>query len=194
MDPAAGDWEALQLTHERRGTKDASIDVARGRFPYCIVWTALPGITWLFPFIGHMGIADSRGVVYDFAGPYHIGVDDLAFGTAMRYLQLDPAKARRREGQTAQEAWDAAVDSGCDVYCTRMHNICCDNCHSHVARVLSEMGYGGRSDWGMVGLAAWLFFSGKHVSPGRALALWLPALVAAALVLGLVFGLGGARK
>lgn len=167
-------------------------------------------------------------MVYDFAGPYHIGVDDLAFGSAMRYLQLDPAKARRREGQTAQQAWDSAVDAGSDVYCTRMHNIwcviadeaagrqvscalrpaflcpphpptpyqscSCDNCHSHVARVLSEMGYGGRTDWGMVGLAAWVFFAGKHVSVGRALALWLPSLIVAAVVLALVFGLGGGRK
>ena len=73
-----------------------------------------------------IAMAAHAGVVYDFAGPYHIGVDDLAFGTAMRYLQLDPAKARRRDGQTAQEAWDAAVDAGCDVYCTRMHNIWCE--------------------------------------------------------------------
>ena len=61
--------------------------------------------------------------MYDFAGPYHIGVDDLAFGSAMRYIQLDPTKARKRDGLTPQKAWDAAVDAGNDVYCTRMHNI-----------------------------------------------------------------------
>jgi len=26
------------------------------RFPYSIVWTALPIFTWLIPFIGHTGI------------------------------------------------------------------------------------------------------------------------------------------
>jgi transmembrane protein 222 len=83
----------------------------------------LPGITWLFPFIGHLGIGDSRGVIYDFAGPYYIGIDNLAFSRPIRYLQLDPSKARLREGVSPQKAWDAAVDTGCDVYCTRMHNI-----------------------------------------------------------------------
>jgi hypothetical protein len=38
------------------------------RYPYCIVWTPLPPITWLVPFIGHMGIATSAGIIYDFAG------------------------------------------------------------------------------------------------------------------------------
>ena len=27
----------------------------------------------------------------------------------------------------------------------RMHNLCCDNCHSHVARALNLMNYDGKS-------------------------------------------------
>lgn len=26
--------------------------------PYSIVWTALPGLTWVIPFIGHTGITE----------------------------------------------------------------------------------------------------------------------------------------
>jgi hypothetical protein len=48
--------------------KTPSIDHATQRYPYCIVWTPLPVISWFLPFIGHTGIADSRGVIYDFAG------------------------------------------------------------------------------------------------------------------------------
>lgn len=32
----------------------AKIDVARDRFPHCIVWTPIPMISWVLPFIGHM--------------------------------------------------------------------------------------------------------------------------------------------
>lgn len=38
------------------------------RYPFCIVWTPIPLITWLLPFIGHMGIATSMGRIRDFAG------------------------------------------------------------------------------------------------------------------------------
>jgi len=48
---------------------DITVNTRNDRYPFCIVWTPLPGITTLLPFIGHMGIADSRGVIYDFAGP-----------------------------------------------------------------------------------------------------------------------------
>jgi hypothetical protein len=50
------------------------IDVKNEKYPYCIVWTPIPLISWLFPFIGHMGIATSEGVIHDFAGPYYISV------------------------------------------------------------------------------------------------------------------------
>ena len=33
----------------------------------------------------HSGIADSEGVIYDFAGPYHIGKGNMAFGNPTRY-------------------------------------------------------------------------------------------------------------
>ena len=56
------------------------IDSDRARFPYCIVWTPLPLISWVVPFIGHTGIGTSDGVIHDFAGPYFIGIDELAFG------------------------------------------------------------------------------------------------------------------
>ena len=48
------------------------VNVARDRYPYCIVWTPIPMLTWIFPFIGHMGIAYSSGVIRDFAGPYYV--------------------------------------------------------------------------------------------------------------------------
>ncbi len=32
------------------------IDIKRNRYPYSIVWTPLPCISWFLPFIGHTGI------------------------------------------------------------------------------------------------------------------------------------------
>jgi transmembrane protein 222 len=111
------------------------IDPSIEKFPYCIVWTPIPCITWFFPFIGHTGIGDSEGVIRDFAGPYHIGVGSLAFGKPVRYLQLNPDKC------SAQD-WDTSVMEGCRIYKGRMHNLFMDNCHSHVAKCLNIMGYG----------------------------------------------------
>ena len=36
----------------------------------------------------------SSGVIYDFAGPYTIGKQHMAFGPPTRYIQLDPSLCR----------------------------------------------------------------------------------------------------
>jgi hypothetical protein len=72
--------ESEPKTRRAEKLEKAKIDPERARFPYCIVWTPLPLISWFLPFIGHTGIAMSDGIIHDFAGPYYVSVDDLAFG------------------------------------------------------------------------------------------------------------------
>ena len=48
-----------------------------------------------------------------------------------------------------------------DIYSERMHNLCCDNCHSHVARALNIMEYDGSTRWNMVTLAVLMLVHGK---------------------------------
>lgn len=68
------------------------IDKSRDRYPLCIVWTPIPFLTWLFPIIGHMGIALSSGIIRDFAGPYYVSEDNMAFGRPTKYWQLSAGK------------------------------------------------------------------------------------------------------
>jgi hypothetical protein len=111
--------------------------------PYTIVWTALPLITWMLPPIGHTGITDSQGVIYDFAGPYTVQRGELAFGRPLKTIRLKVDPSRTAE-------WDLAVKRANGEYCKRMHNLCCDNCHSHVALALNEFKYNGKSSHNML--------------------------------------------
>lgn len=159
--------------------KEKSIDIQNARFPYCLVWTPLPCITWMLPFIGHIGIAYSNGIIRDFAGPYYVSEDDLAFGKTTRYLQLDPQNI-------VSKPWDDAVREASDEYKKRMHNICCDNCHSHVAMALNMMEYKGSSSWNMVNICFLVLFRGSFVNFLGFLKTWGPFLfiLTFALVIG----------
>lgn len=64
------------------------IDPKRSRFPCCVVWTPLPLISWLLPFIGHIGVCREDGVILDFAGPNFVCVDQFAFGKVTRYVRI----------------------------------------------------------------------------------------------------------
>ena len=147
----------------------AQINFDTDKFPFCIVWTPIPVLTWFFPFIGHMGIAMSTGVIRDFAGPYFVAEDNMGFGRPTRYLEL---KVHKVEGGLVE--WDEAVAKASTIYGTRMHNLFCDNCHSHVATALILMKYSGKSSWNMVILALWLFVCGKYVGIKGFIKTWLP--------------------
>jgi hypothetical protein len=43
-------------TDENKPILKPQIDIKQNIYPYCIVWTPLPVLSWFFPFIGHTGI------------------------------------------------------------------------------------------------------------------------------------------
>uniref|UniRef100_H2U9P2 Transmembrane protein 222 n=1 Tax=Takifugu rubripes TaxID=31033 RepID=H2U9P2_TAKRU len=149
------------------------------RYPYCIVWTPIPVLSWLFPFIGHMGICTSTGIIRDFAGPYFVSEDNMAFGRPTKYWMLDVSKVYA----SGSNAWDTAVHDASEEYKHRMHNLCCDNCHSHVAMALNLMRYENSTSWNMVNLCLLALIHGKHVSCAGFLKTWLPFLMLLGAVL-----------
>lgn len=161
-----------RLSSESSSGPIAPINFATDKYPFCIVWTPIPVLTWFFPFIGHMGIAMSTGVIRDFAGPYFVSEDNMGFGRPTRYLQLDSCFV---DGGTVE--WDECVSKASVVYGTRMHNLFCDNCHSHVGMALSLMKYKQYTNWNMVVLAFWMFFVGKYVGIAGFLKTWTPFLI-----------------
>ncbi|KAG7457791.1 hypothetical protein MATL_G00231070 [Megalops atlanticus] len=160
-----------------RGFEGIEPDVSR--YPYCIVWTPIPVLTWLLPFVGHMGICTSAGVIRDFAGPYFVSEDNMAFGKPTKYWQLDVSKVYAN----GPNAWDIAVHEASEEYKHRMHNLCCDNCHSHVAMALNLMRYENSTSWNMVNLCLLSLIHGKHVSCGGLLKTWLPFLLLTGVIL-----------
>ncbi|XP_019647121.1 PREDICTED: transmembrane protein 222-like [Branchiostoma belcheri] len=148
------------------------VDHKRCRYPYAVVWTPIPLLTWLFPFIGHMGIAMSSGVIRDFAGPYYVSEDHMAFGRPTKYWTMSPSKAK---GGT--KGWDSAVGDASEEYKHHMHNLFCDNCHSHVALALNTMQYDRSTSWNMVKLCFLMLIYGKYVSVCAFLKTWLPFLI-----------------
>ncbi|KAK4472208.1 hypothetical protein MN116_000512, partial [Schistosoma mekongi] len=150
------------------------------RFPYCIVWTPIPLLTWLFPVIGHMGIANSYGVIYDFAAPYTIGEDQMAFGWPTMYYQPHSTFIPSRE------IWDNSIFEANEVYKGRVHNLFCDNCHSHVAYAFNKMSFQGKYNWSMISVAILLFRHGKYVSKRHCLISWLPFILVVCVVLTII--------
>lgn len=97
---------------------------------------------------------------------------------------MDPAQVYA----SGPNAWDTAVHDASEEYKHRMvggpggrdplpspqpsltqlllclqHNLCCDNCHSHVALALNLMRYNNSTNWNMVTLCFFCLIYGKYV-------------------------------
>ncbi|EPT29006.1 transmembrane protein TMEM222 [Toxoplasma gondii ME49] len=133
-----GDGKGLHIYHMRH---ERSAD---DRHPYCVVWTYLPCLTTIIPLIGHVGICTAEGVVHDFAGPYFISVDRMAFNRPMRVWRLDRGGVNHPEDPMM---YDRAIEAADAQFCRMSHNLICNNCHHHVADALNHMAYKGRRNW-----------------------------------------------
>ena len=70
----------------------------------------------MIPSIGHTGICTSKGIIHDFAGPYYISVNDMAFGRPLKYIKLDiPIKESIK--------LDKAINDADKIFEKRNHNL-----------------------------------------------------------------------
>ena len=133
------------------------ISLQKNRYPYCIVWTPIPFLTYLIPSIGHAGIADSEGVIHDFALTFYINIDDFSFGKPTKYFQLELSDKERYD-------YDKAIQKGDLKFNKERHNLFLNNSHSHVAYILNQVKYKGKNNYNIVDIW-WLFiWKGKYIS------------------------------
>ena len=159
---------------------DSPIDVERNRYPYSIVWTPIPLISWILPCIGHMGICTSEGVIHDFAGPYYVSVDNMSFGDPTKYVKLDLTEREIN-------SYDKALDSSTNKYNSQDYNFFCNNCHSFVAECLNKLKYKGKNDYNMVSLWWIINTQNKYVSFGRFLQTYCGFFIIALIILLICF-------
>jgi hypothetical protein len=125
----------------------------------------------------------------------YAGKDNFAFGAPTRYLILDPkhcsspqladtnsSSTPSSSSLSPTNVWDRGIEDGDEMYRHRMHNLCCDNCHSHVSACLNAMGYGGWRHYGMVQIAIWMFVCGRFVDTCAAVKSLGPAAIIVLLI------------
>ncbi|KAF5192536.1 Thiamine phosphate phosphatase-like protein [Thalictrum thalictroides] len=154
-----------------------AIDPKKASFPCCLVWAPLPVVSWLAPFIGHVGICREDGSILNFSGSNFVNVNDFAFGAVARYLELDREKccfppslsthtckiAYRHMERGVAMTWDNALNTTMHHFEHKSYNLFTCNCHSYVANCMNMLCYGGCLNWNVVNVAALIILKGHWV-------------------------------
>ncbi|KAA6387898.1 MAG: hypothetical protein EZS28_016577 [Streblomastix strix] len=174
-------------------------DKESDRFPFSVVWTKIPLLTWVLPFIGHLGICDSKGKVYDFQGPYSIGVDSMAFARPVKIWRFFRANSRTfatdgfdKSDQVADsldiaKRWDDSIIAGSRAYSRQMHKLITNNCHHHVAECLNKFYEGhGAKKFTVLNLASGMITDGIYVKKSAIFGVYLPLVIIVLIIIGIV--------
>jgi hypothetical protein len=150
------------------------------RIAKSVVWTPIPVLSWLCPAIGHVGVTDSRGVTYDFEGPFTIGRGRMIFG--------DPRQ--RWPIAVDDRLWDKAISEVSEEFASVNYSLLCSNCHFFAASVLDRVGYravapfsGQWANGATVKIIWGLMLHGRTLTARDAVVIWLPFLALAALAI-----------
>jgi hypothetical protein len=127
----SGEINTMKTKTTIRIRRPITIDKENNKFPYCIVWTPIPFITYIVPF--------------------------MAFGNPTKYIILDLKDKEKIY-------WDKAIDKGDERYNMEIHNLFCNNCHSHCAYVLNVVKYKNRRNYNMISIWWMIVTKGKYVS------------------------------
>ncbi|KAK4378652.1 hypothetical protein RND71_000514 [Anisodus tanguticus] len=180
---------ALQIKNDL-GPLDGS-DPSKEKFPCCLVWTPLPVVSWLAPFVGHVAICREDGTIVEFSGANLIYVGTLSYGDVARYYQLDRQQCcfpRTIGGHTCNKSyqhsefgtgvsWDDAVHLSARNFEHRSFNLFTCNSHSFAAHFLNRLSYGGSMDWNMVNVWALMLSKGHWVDGSAILRSFVPFIV-----------------
>ncbi|ELP86259.1 hypothetical protein EIN_113730 [Entamoeba invadens IP1] len=150
-------------------------------FPYCVVWSTIPLISWFIPFVGHTGIGDSNGWIYDFQGSYSIGKrrQTTCFGSVKKYIPIELMGVSDKE-------YDDAIDEMNKKYQSLQHLLIIQNCHEHVGDVLSKVRYQNKTNWGTLSMLWLIATQSKYVSSKEILKTYGPFFVICCVLLAIV--------
>ncbi|KAH7301386.1 hypothetical protein KP509_23G023000 [Ceratopteris richardii] len=174
------DQEALQHLVDSSAEAtfaDFASEFSHDQFPHSIVWTPLPAVSWLAPFLGHVGVRREDGTILDFAGSYCISINNFAFGATARFFSLDRQQCcfPHLTGHTCKSSYKHAqtgtvlsLDDGLQNCMHHFQIKSCNpftcTCHSFVSSFLNIVAYEGSVDWSVITILLLIFRRGQWVS------------------------------
>ena len=170
------------IKKEKKEKLKINIDKENDKYPYSLVWTSIPCITHTLPWIGHMGICKSNGIIYDFSGSYLINENKFAFGKPYKYAYLEPNEKER-------EKWDECIDKIINKFEREEYSFFCNNCHSFCFQILNEIKYNGKCNYGMIGVWWLVVKKGKYLSCNNVFKTYFVFIIIVCAIIGLIVGL-----
>ena len=126
-------------------------------YKYCITWSHIPLITFLFPFIGHCSIVNSYGFIHDFDSSNFIKIyneNENGFSKIV-YLNLD---------DNQKKIWDNVIEKIDKNYKKKSFSMCGNNSFKYISNILNNIEYKGKKNYTKCDIFWLIIKEGKFIS------------------------------
>lgn len=105
-----------------------------------LVWTSIPVLSYVFPFVGHVGITDSVGRIHDFGSSNYVSIDQMAYGNPDKIIHFEIT-------QDEFTRWNKSIHTVSKKFSKKTYSLCGTNGYSFCASVLNKIKYNDRNDY-----------------------------------------------
>ena len=127
------------------------------KYKYCIIWSHIPLITFLMPFVGHSSIVNSYGFIHDFQSSYFIQIyneEENGFCKIV-YLNLNDSQ---------KLIWDNIIEQIDKVYQKKSFSFCGNNSFKYISNILSIIEYKNKKNYTQYDIFWLIIKEGKFIS------------------------------
>ena len=127
------------------------------KYKYCIIWSHIPLITFLMPFVGHSSIVNSYGFIHDFQSSYFIQIyneEENGFCKIV-YLNLNDSQ---------KLIWDNIIEQIDKVYQKKSFSFCGNNSFKYISDILSIIEYKSKKNYSQYDIFWLIIKEGKFIS------------------------------
>ncbi|KAH7817910.1 putative Protein of unknown function (DUF778) [Monocercomonoides exilis] len=182
-------------------------DMDKDRFPFAVVWNAVPFLSWILPFLGHVGICDSVGRIWDFQETNKIGIHRMKYGRVLKVWrfyekpkeskepkenEMDDIEQQENliyESHSIPGQWDKAIESASQTFLHRKLSWTKCNSWHHVCECLNIYKPDLPKKFTPKRLCWTLIKKGSYPSCSMAINVYLPVVVLVLLFLIIISGI-----
>ena len=123
----------LNNSSNNTANKSIEINLFQNKFPYCLLWTNIPFLTFFYPIYGDFAIGDSNGKIHFFGG----------LNNNFNYYKFFQFNLNDYE----KNIFDDAIKEIDNIYKEKKYSICKCNSHYYVADFLNKIKYNKKKDY-----------------------------------------------
>lgn len=134
--------------------------------PYTFLWSSIPFISTIFPFLGHISVCSSNGTIHDYFSSKYISIDQLNYGSPEKIINLE-----LNEGEMIE--WDRAIKRSDKKYKRKNFSFCGNNSLKYAGYILSEVNYKGKKKYSKCDIIKLSINKGKYLSKCAIVKTWI---------------------